>query len=1060
MIRHSLLPVCAVAGALLAAAEDVPFDKWKLPQSAQKEGALLRVPRGPEKNGTLLWGPFLRVGERKILMLKVRLSGKGEIQGSLGCYSAEKKRFITRYPFAAGTRKIDSREVREETWFLQLPKSREPVGWMRAVLRIVSGEFTLHQVQTEEMKEMPKEKNHLDTSCRMPGEVLPVYTEPNLFPGFPAASGKDVVGITSELELVNTKSGAAVSMLSARIPVEAGKSYILTGLYHTSDLHFGNSGGLAVLTESRAKDWPEKLDHFRPYSPLASYELVNRKPGQWQRRTLKYTAPANVKYVRIGVFLRGDPASIRWRSIYFGLGPWMPDSRAKDSDQSRHFLKNTDPLPDEEVTKILAARSEATAEMLPGNSPRLLINGKKEIPVIYFGDAFDGTRNKTAAFQEAGIDLQIIPLFRRNLYWAGNGKYDFANVDRTIMENVRRNPRGNFLIGLSVTPYLTWHEDFPAETAVNRKGQPQVSRDGRKNLPCYYSRVYQEQALDYVRQVIGHMRKQPYFKAVAGFHITGNEDGQFYYQVKFGRYRDEAYPPSALEPFRAFLRKRYNNDQEALRKAWGQRGVTFETAVPPRKPRPLDTFFWDRSRDMAYWDLSVFMNEGVGEFAAALCREAKKAAGKKVIAAMWWGRGGEQFVQPHFAQTHVILPGKEMDLMGGQPGYFGERETGCTSYYPWIPDSLRMNNKIPIIEADFRTWTTMYKSLQQDSHVVRYWTPDAFRNALLREAGRLFSVGGGIWFYDMTAGWFDDPVLMKDAALVRRIAGKLAKNDRPFSPAEIAFVADEENFLATSEQLHCWNGPNFHAVRKSQRAMMRSGLKYDFVYLDDLISRNITHHKVYCFLNLYWISPRTQAYIDSLRRDGRTLVFVYAPGYSTDNGPDAANIGRITGIRTEKIGPGPQKSLFVKSPLTKGIEGKEAGLDNALGDLRFRITDPEAVALCTYADGSGVSGAMKKFPGYTSIYFALPSPFTAEFLSRIAAAAGVRLYNRTPGDMFLHRRDDLMVLHGVEGNRNVLAPPQGKKLYDMTTGEELPLRADHTAEVSLSPGETRILECR
>ena len=273
-------------------------------------------------------------------------------------------------------------------------------------------------------------------------------------------------------------------------------------------------------------------------------------------------------------------------------------------------------------------------------------------------------------------------------------------------------------------------------------------------------------------------------------------------------------------------------------------------------------------------------------------------------------------------------------------------------------------------------------------------------------------------------------------------------------------MADEENFLATSEQLHCWNGPNFHSVRKTQRAMMRSGLKYDFIYLDDLIKRDLTHYKVLCFLNLYFISPRTEAYLNSLRRDGKILVFVYAPGYSTEHGLDADGISRITGIRTEKIAPGLQRSVFADSPLTAGLQGKSAGLNNVLGELRFRIKDPDAVPICTYTDGSGVSGAMKKFPDYTVIYLALPSPFTPAFLSQLASYAGIPVFNRTPGDMFVYRRDDLMVLHGVEANTNILCPPQGKKLYDMTTGEELPANSDSTVEITLSPGETRILECR
>ena len=62
--------------------------------------------------------------------------------------------------------------------------------------------------------------------------------------------------------------------------------------------------------------------------------------------------------------------------------------------------------------------------------------------------------------------------------------------------------------------------------------------------------------------------------------------------------------------------------------------------------------------------------------------------------------------------------------------------------------------------------------------------------------------------------------------------------------------------------------------------------------------------------------------------------------------------------------------------------------------------------------------------------------------------------------MFIHRRDDLMVLHGVEGNCNVIAPLPGKKLYDMTTGKALPVNSDNSVTVTLKPGETRMLECR
>ena len=1037
--------------------EYIPLAKFSIPASAKRSESQIYATAEHNKKGELLWGPFRPVANAKVWQVTIEFTGRGDLQCSLGCYD-NKRRFVTRYPFSDGNRELNTVNPKKEVWYLTLPSKAKNITWIRPTLRVFTGEFKITSVHIKELEAKPPVKNNLDTTVTMPGEILPIYSEANLFPGF-VEKDKTILGLDKELVLENKKNASRVFRVSPPIPVESGKKYILTSLYHTDNLKFGNRGSIVILTNSQAKKWPESLDGFKPYSPLCMGELVNRKPGVWQRKTLKYTVPNKVKQIRIGVYLSGNPASIKWRSIYFGLGPWENDNRTRDYDLTRNYRINTPYLPQNKVDEILAKRPNATAEILPGNYPRLLINGKKELPIVYFGDAFEASRNKTAAFQEAGIHLQIIPLFRKDYYWVGNKQYRFDHIDKSIMENVRRNPNGNFIIGLTLTPYKSWPEEFPNETAVNRTGKQQVSRHGRKSPPCLYSKVYQAQALEYIRAAIEHMKKQPYYKSIAGFMLTGNEDGQFYYQVRYGRYMDEAYPPSALEPFRAFLRKRYNNDVNALKKSWNRSNVTFENAAPPRVLRPMNTFFWDRSKDMAYWDTSVFMNEAMGEFAEAMCNQAKKVAGKKVLAVMWWGRGGEQFVQPHFAQTKVILPGKGMDLMGGQPGYWGERENGNISYYPHIVDSIRLNNKISMIEADFRTWLSVYKNLRIDYHVSRYLTPEEFRNALFREAGKLLSVAGGIWFYDMTAGWFNDPVMMKDAALLKKISDKLATNEKPFSPAEIALVADEANFLATSEQLHCWNGPNFHSVRKPQRSMMRAGVKYDYIYLTDLIARKMTHHKVYCFLNLWHINKETEAYINSLKRDGKTLVFVYAAGFSTDKGLDVTNISRITGINVEKLSSGTQKAVFVDSPLTKKLIGKEAGLDNSLGEVRFGIKDKTAKAIAKYTDGK-IAGAMKKFKNYTSIYLAQPSPFTAEFLANIAEYAGVHRFNRVPGDMFIHRRDDLIAMHGVEGNTNIIAPLNGKKLYDFTTGKELPARADKTYEIKLAPGETRLIECR
>ena len=128
MKRLVFLFVLLSAAASLAA-EAIPLDKWSLPDGVERDASAIKIGAGGQKHGALMWAPFRQTGEMKVWMLKVKLSGKGEIQGSLGCYSADKKRFLARHPFAEGTRKVNTQETIEEVWYLELPeKTKEPVG--------------------------------------------------------------------------------------------------------------------------------------------------------------------------------------------------------------------------------------------------------------------------------------------------------------------------------------------------------------------------------------------------------------------------------------------------------------------------------------------------------------------------------------------------------------------------------------------------------------------------------------------------------------------------------------------------------------------------------------------------------------------------------------------------------------------------------------------------------------------------------------------------------------------------------------------------------------------
>ena len=238
---------------------------------------------------------------------------------------------------------------------------------------------------------------------------------------------------------------------------------------------------------------------------------------------------------------------------------------------------------------------------------------------------------------------------------------------------------------------------------------------------------------------------------------------------------------------------------------------------------------------------------------------------------------------------------------------------------------------------------------------------------------------------------------------------------------------------------------------------MRAGLQFDFYYFNDLMAKRTGDHKLYVFMNLFYLNDQQRKFIDSLKRDGKTLVFLYAPGYLSDRGTSVKDMSRLTGINIVSSNVRMKNSVFCDSPLTKGIAGLPAGIGNNMGGESFCIKDSKAIPLMHYSTGKEISGAYRDFGTHKVFYFAAPSPFTPEFLQKLAKFAGVHVYNRTPGDMFVQRRNDLAVLHGVEGNTNCLDYPAGTELSDLITGEKIPQKEGNFI-IPLLPGETRLIK--
>ena len=909
------------------------------------------------------------------------------------------------------------------------------------------------------------------------GEVVPKMLNPNMLPNGNFEQG--LSGWTLEgdgsAEVIQTEAGPvlkiekhggdAVRLISDRLPARPGATYQFTGLYSTQNASFGNMADFSLVAITNPNQ-PENRDvpAWRPsYSGLLGHRsMFNSPPDDWRRKTRLFTVSDQARFVRLVFTLEGPAATVYLADLYLsppgeGSRFWMqPASEVptRISELMRWMTTGRRKL-DERPDSSSVVRTE-------NGIPKLYVDGKPVVPQIHMGDVSNPARSYFKEFGDHNLNIHIVSLFNESRrHWYGYKQYNLELVDTILWDAIVRDPEGYFIVNINVLPYPEWHEEFPEHAAQNSAGEYTTSRHDRYAPPDYWSDEYREQVYHLIESYVRHIHSQPYGKAVIGYFITGGEDGQFYWQVSRGqRTIQDGNAPGSLPLFRRWIRQRYSTEEE-LRQAWNDPTLTFENVRPPIKNEKYPGTFLDPVRNRKEVDFLIYLNEELANFLLETARIVKETSPKEVIVGAYYGRGTSLLVYPLHAQTNVMLRSDLLDFMGAQPGYYGWRDAGSEGHLNWVFDSVRSHGKIMMSEFDFRTWKGSFKSLEHDYSVARFWNMDDFVGAAARDLGKLLSITGGAWWMEMTGGWFHDDDIMAEIGKLHDISQELYEEDFTISPGDILFVADEESFFWTVEQINSYNGANLHSLNTQQRAINRAGVRYDLCYWPDLLEKEMDDYKVYVFLNTYYLTDQKREFIETrLKRDGKILMWQYAPGYLTPTGFSLESMAELTGIRL-KSDSGSLKSRFAilgDSPaetvkaLLKGVEGQTVGLGLVPAIQRFYVDDPTAEALAYYDDGK-VAAAVKQTDSYTSIYIGHPSGLTPQFIANVVDRAGGHTYVE-PGDLFMYHRDDFIVMHGVEGGQRLLRLPFEARVTELLKGEVL---AEKASEIPLELRPTQTI---
>ncbi|MGI6636430.1 MAG: hypothetical protein ACOX7B_14880 [Christensenellales bacterium] len=221
-------------------------------------------------------------------------------------------------------------------------------------------------------------------------------------------------------------------------------------------------------------------------------------------------------------------------------------------------------------------------------------------------------------------------------------------------------------------------------------------------------------------------------------------------------------------------------------------------------------------------------------------------------------------------------------------------ESVSNSHVPM--SSMHINGKLYYHEIDNTTYSAnsnpYAQVLQRYAH-RRHATMSESIHYTRREAARVFAELGTYWWFDMFGGWYNDPELQEALFQIGKAQEKLYS--APISSnAQVAFLVDEESHrhISKNNLLHRW------CVEEQLEPLGRIGCMIDYYATDDLLLPHFPReqYKLYIFPDLVAPTEGIRKAIATLRAQGASMLFLYAPGFLRDGVADPIYMKELTGL--------------------------------------------------------------------------------------------------------------------------------------------------------------------
>lgn len=579
--------------------------------------------------------------------------------------------------------------------------------------------------------------------------------------------------------------------------------------------------------------------------------------------------------------------------------------------------------------------------------------------------SFEVHLNTIRQFSEAGcgticvfpahtLNSRGTPYCRYGPVWKWHGRYDFCEFDRQVADVSRPMP-GAGLICIVDLNSPAWLEHML-----------QTGGDSFNNLgKAVHNPKWLEPTQKYMKDFLAYAERE-YSSRIQAYVLACGATDEWY---DYSRGTDDENRTAAWNRWR------------------GKRGLGTPADIPPesaRKHVTHDGFLRDPVKDseaLLYWK---FCNESIAGAILLFASGAREVIGKRAKLGVFSGYILEKdrvISCGNCLEYERLFASPDIDFLIS-PGTYSDRRIGGGSGFLVPNGTARRHKKRLLHECDQRTHTYNPYLTPDITLEFQHW-PDEISTiaGIKREFSLALIKGASLWWFDMWGDFYKGERVMNVLARAKEIWDKF--KDMPLANSnQAALITDPESTYYFNEEQKDGKIGIRDVHQGTRNLLNRLGAPFEVFSFNDI--PHIADFDDYRFLIFNSSVELTPEKMDILKRlvlkDGRVVLWVYAPGASDGHSVDFARCEKLTGFP-------------FKSP---GLR---------VGEMN----------------------------GWTSAYMYAWSELTPSALRKLAEKAGVHIYCGAEQPVYAGGR--LLAVHtGRGGRQKIKLPKTSRKAVELFTG--------------------------